>query len=151
MGLISGGFAAGLVGGPLIAVSVRPQRVGLTVSLCLATQSLPLAALALDLPLWAVFVCVVAAGLALDISIVSWSAFFQEQIPQQLQSRLSSISGFGQLLPVPLGYLTFGLLAGVVKQSLLVGFMACALLLAALAGTVATPICPIAAIGNRRR
>ena len=132
-GLISGGFAAGLVGGSLVAVSVRPQRVGLTVSLCLATQSLPLAALALNLPLWAVIACVVAAGVALDISIVSWSAFFQEQIPQQLQSRLSSISTFGQLLPVPFGYLAFGLLAGVVQQSLLVGILAGMLLLAALA------------------
>lgn len=89
--------------------------------------------MALNLPLWAVIVCVVAAGVALDISIVSWSAFFQEQIPQQLQSRLSSISTFGQLLPVPLGYLAFGLLAGVVQQSLLVGILAGMLLLAALA------------------
>ncbi|WP_313813053.1 MFS transporter [Glutamicibacter sp.] len=132
-GVIGAGFAAGLVGGSLIAVAARPRRVGLTVSLCLAVQSLPLAALALAAPLWAEVVCVVAAGVALDLSIVSWSAFFQEQIPQQLQSRLSSISTFGQLLPVPLGYLAFGLLSDEVSSGVLVGVMAAILLLAALA------------------
>ena len=110
-GLISGGFAFGLVGGSLVAVAVRPQRVGVTVSLCLAAQALPLAALGFVAPIWVIVGASVLAGIALDISIVSWSAFFQEQIPEGLQSRLSSISTFGQLLPVPIGYVLFGALS----------------------------------------
>ncbi len=81
-GLISGGFAFGLVGGSLVAVAVRPRRVGITVSLCLAAQALPLVALAFVAPIWVIVGAAVLAGIALDISIVSWSAFFQEQIPR---------------------------------------------------------------------
>ncbi|MFF5794681.1 MFS transporter [Paeniglutamicibacter sp. NPDC012692] len=131
-GLISGGFAFGLVGGSLVAVAVRPQRVGLTVSLCLAAQALPLVALAVVASLWVIVGAAVLAGIALDISIVSWSAFFQEQIPEGLQSRLSSISTFGQLLPVPIGYVLFGVLSGYVSNSAMVGTMSGILVVAAL-------------------
>lgn len=131
-GLISGGFAFGLVGGSLVAVAVRPQRVGITVSLCLTAQALPLVALAVVAPLWVIVGAAVLAGIALDISIVSWSAFFQEQIPEGLQSRLSSISTFGQLLPVPIGYVMFGLLSGYVSNTVMVGIMSGILVVAAL-------------------
>lgn len=131
-GLISGGFAFGLVGGSLVAVAVRPQRVGITVSLCLAAQALPLVALAFIAPIWLIVVATVLAGIALDISIVSWSAFFQEQIPEGLQSRLSSISTFGQLLPVPIGYLLFGLLGRYFSNTVMVSLMSGILVVAAL-------------------
>lgn len=131
-GLISGGFAFGLVGGSLVAVAVRPQRVGITVSLCLAAQALPLVALAVVAPIWVIVGAAVLAGIALDISIVSWSAFFQEQIPEGLQSRLSSISTFGQLLPVPIGYVLFGLLSGYVSNTVMVSLMSGILVVAAL-------------------
>lgn len=131
-GLISGGFAFGLVGGSLLAVSIRPRREGITVSLCLAVQALPLVCLANVAPLWLIVGAAVLAGAALDVSIVSWSAFFQEQIPEGLQSRLSSISTFGQLLPVPLGYVLFGVLSGFLSETLLVGIMSVLLVLAAL-------------------
>lgn len=131
-GLISGGFAFGLVGGSLVAVAVRPQRVGITVSLCLATQALPLVALAFVAPIWVIVGAAILAGIALDISIVSWSAFFQEQIPEGLQSRLSSISTFGQLLPVPIGYLLFGLLSGYFSNTVMVSLMSGILVVAAL-------------------
>lgn len=131
-GLISGGFAFGLVGGSLVAVAVRPQRVGITVSVCLAAQALPLVALAFVAPLWLIVAAAVLAGVALDISIVSWSAFFQEQIPEGLQSRLSSISTFGQLLPVPIGYVLFGLLSGYFSNTVMVSLMSGILVVAAL-------------------
>lgn len=131
-GLISGGFAFGLVGGSLVAVAVRPQRVGITVSVCLAAQALPLVALAFVAPLWLIVAAAVFAGVALDISIVSWSAFFQEQIPEGLQSRLSSISTFGQLLPVPIGYVLFGLLSGYFSNTVMVSLMSGILVVAAL-------------------
>lgn len=131
-GLISGGFAFGLVGGSLVAVAVRPQRVGITVSLCLAAQALPLVVLAFIAPIWLIVVATVLAGIALDISIVSWSAFFQEQIPEGLQSRLSSISTFGQLLPVPIGYLLFGLLSRYFSNTVMVSLMSGILVVAAL-------------------
>lgn len=131
-GLISGGFAFGMVGGSLIAVALRPQRIGLTVSLCLAVQALPLLAMATIAPIWVIVSATVVAGVALDISIVSWAAFFQEQIPEGLQSRLSSISTFGQLLPVPLGYLLFGLLGTHYSPTGIIGALAGTLLIAAL-------------------
>lgn len=131
-GLISGGFALGLVGGSVVALALRPQRIGLTVSLCLAAQSLPLIALAFVAPLWVIVVAAMLAGIALDISIVSWSAFFQEQIPENLQSRLSSISTFGQLLPVPLGYLLFGMLSESMSTGVLMSVLSAILLSSAL-------------------
>lgn len=131
-GLISGGFAFGLVGGSLVAVAVRPRRVGITVSLCLATQALPLVALAFVAPLGVIVGAAVLAGIALDISIVSWSAYFQEQIPEGLQSRLSSISTFGQLLPVPIGYVLFGLLSEYFSNTIMVSLMSGMLVVAAL-------------------
>ena len=132
-GLISAGFAFGMVGGSLVALALRPQRIGVTVSLCLAAQALPLIVLAYVAPIWVIVVATVVAGVALDISIVSWSAFFQEQIPEGLQSRLSSISTFGQLLPVPLGYLVFGLLSQNFSTTAMMSLMSGVLLVAAVA------------------
>ncbi|PQZ88603.1 MFS transporter [Arthrobacter sp. MYb227] len=131
-GMISAGFAFGMVGGSVIAIAVRPQRIGITVSLCLAAQALPLIALACVAPTWVIVAATVVAGVALDISIVSWSAFFQEQIPESLQSRLSSISTFGQLLPVPLGYVLFGLLSQKFSTTAMMSLFSGILLVAAL-------------------
>lgn len=131
-GLISGGFAFGMVGGSVVAVALRPKRIGVAVSLCLAAQALPLIALACAAPIWVIVAATVAAGIALDISIVSWSAFFQEQIPESLQSRLSSISTFGQLLPVPLGYLLFGLFSQSFSTSAMLSLLSGILLVGAL-------------------
>lgn len=98
----------------------------------MATQALPLVALAFVAPLGVIVGAAVLAGIALDISIVSWSAYFQEQIPEGLQSRLSSISTFGQLLPVPIGYVLFALLSGYFSNTIMVSLMSGILVVAAL-------------------
>lgn len=108
-GLVQGAFALGLLAGTVVCLRWRPYRM-VVVSLASSVPlSLPLAAMAWDLPLPCVLAATLLAGIALDIGIVSWTTAFQQHVPGAEQGRLSALHEVGERLAIPVGYLVTSL------------------------------------------
>lgn len=107
-GLVVSGFTGGLIAGAALALMWKPRWVGLVVCLGTGSMALPLAAMALGLPVLVLIGATAAAGTGLAVSMTTWAGLVQERIPKDRLSRTTSYSTLGQLLPVPLGYLTAG-------------------------------------------
>lgn len=107
-GDIAAGYAAGLLAGSLITLAWRPRRVGMVVSLSLASMAVPLVAMATGAELPVVVASAVLTGAGLDIGIQTYMAYLQSCVPDRLLARMTSLSALGQLLPVPFGYLVAG-------------------------------------------
>jgi MFS family permease len=107
-GVVLACFAVGLVGGSLVATSVRPRRVGIMSSLGVAGLGLPLFAMAAGWPVFVLCVLAVAAGVTMDISVVTQSALMQRAIPEEIFGRVIAFTMVGELGLIPLGYLLFG-------------------------------------------
>ncbi|WP_432816242.1 MFS transporter [Streptomyces vilmorinianum] len=107
-GLVMAGFTGGLIAGAALALMWKPRWVGLVVCLGTGSMALPLAAMALDLPVLVLIGATAAAGTGLAVSMTTWAGLVQERIPKDRLSRTTSYSTLGQLLPVPLGYLAAG-------------------------------------------
>jgi MFS family permease len=110
-GLIQASFASGLLAGTLLCLRWRPHRL---LAVAVATSSalaLPLIAMGQSLPLPAVLLAALLAGIGLDVAIVAWTTAFQQHVPQSEQGRMSAFNSVGERLAIPLGYLITALAA----------------------------------------
>ncbi|MET7391346.1 MFS transporter [Streptomyces sp. NPDC005529] len=104
-GLVQGAFALGLLAGALVCLWWKPYRL---LAVAVSTASLlflPLTAMGLGLPLSAVLVAALLAGIGLDVAIVAWTTAFQLHVPEDELGRASSFNSVGERLAIPLGYL----------------------------------------------
>lgn len=104
-------FGLGAVLGVLVAMRVRPKRPLLLASIVAPVMALPVAALAIPLPLPAIIGLAFLAGVSADVFGVLWDTALQQNIPGESLSRVSAYDWFGSLALVPLGLAAIGPLA----------------------------------------
>jgi hypothetical protein len=116
--------------GAVIAFRYKPERP-LYASVVLACPlTLQLVALAVHAPVWLLALVALVASAGLSVSIALWFTVFQQQVPEHLQSRVSSYDALGSLVLVPLSMAAVGPIAAALGQRLvLVGAVAVFLLL----------------------
>ncbi len=104
--LVAGGLGAVL--GGLIAIRIRPQRPLVASVAWLIPWVGEMIALALGAPLW-VIVCVSAVGgVGLALHIALWFTVFQQRVPAETRSRVSSYEALGSLVLAPVGLVVAG-------------------------------------------
>jgi MFS family permease len=125
-GLLGSFFGIGLVLGGLVVLRWHPSRA-LLVS-CLGAMPFGLGQwmLAALLPFPVLLAGQVIAGTGLAIHLALWFTVFQQQVPEQARSRVSSYDSLGSFVLVPLGTAVAGPLAawlGVRETLLLAGIV----------------------------
>ncbi|WP_275460830.1 MFS transporter [Streptomyces noursei] len=104
-GVVMSGFAAGVLGGSVLALWWRPRRTGLLCCASAVLMAMPLAAIAARVHTVGLVLAVGAAGMLASLSMTVWTGLLQEVIPRDRLSRAMSYSFFGETVTVPLGYL----------------------------------------------
>lgn len=107
-------FGVGSVAGGVFALRVRPRRP-LLVS-CLAAWPIGMqpVGIALRLPVPALAAFSAVAGIGIAIHLTLWFTVFQQQVPPEALSRVSSYDAFGSFVLGPLGAALAGPLAALV-------------------------------------
>jgi MFS family permease len=119
---ITTAFSVGSLIGGLVTLRIRPRKP--LAASCIAAWPVALQALALGLgfPLWVVVAASVVAGIGLAVHLALWFTVFQQQVPPESMSRVSSYDAFGSFVLGPLGAAVAGpVAAGIgVHETLLV-------------------------------
>ncbi|MGQ4382403.1 MFS transporter [Streptomyces sp. SAS_270] len=101
-GLALGAFGVGTVGGALLMMRWKPRRLLLAGTLCVFPLALPAAALALPVPVGALYAVMFVSGLAIEVFGVSWMTALHQEIPEDMLSRVSAYDWFGSIAMTPL-------------------------------------------------
>ncbi len=111
---LTAAFAAGALVGGILAMRIRPKKP--LAASCMAAWVFLLQPLGmgLGLPLWTLIVFSVVAGCGLAIHITLWFTVFQQNVPEESLSRVSSYDSFGSFVLLPLGAALAGPIAAVV-------------------------------------
>jgi MFS family permease len=104
-------FGAGALVGGGLGLRLRPDRPLLWVDVAFVPQALPLAALALRAPTWAIAATAAVSGAAGGYGSAVWETTLQQRIPKHVLSRVSSYDWLGSMAFLPLGYAIVGPLA----------------------------------------
>ncbi|MFD8193525.1 MFS transporter [Streptomyces wuyuanensis] len=104
-------FSGGMVLGSLIALRWRPRRVMLACVLVQLVWPLPLAVLAAHPELPWLLAAMLVSGTSLELAVVFYETARQQQVPEELVGRVSSLSMFGETALVPLAYVLAGTVA----------------------------------------
>jgi MFS family permease len=120
-GVVLGLFGAGMVVGGVIVLRWRPARP-LLVS-CLSALPFGLGAwmIAFLVPLPVLLAAQFLAGVGLAIHLALWFTVFQQQVPENARSRVSSYDALGSFVLIPLGTAAAGpVAAGIgIKETLI--------------------------------
>jgi MFS family permease len=118
---LTAAFSVGALVGGLLALRIRPKKP--LAASCMAAWVFLLQPLGmgLGLPLWTLIVFSVLCGCGLAIHIALWFTVFQQNVPEESLSRVSSYDSFGSFVLLPLGAALAGPVAAVigVQQTLL--------------------------------
>jgi MFS family permease len=100
---ITTAFSVGALIGGLVALRIRPRKP--LAASCAAAWPIVLQPLgfALGFPLWALIAVSVVGGVGVAIHIALWFTVFQENVPPEAVSRVSSYDSFGSFVLGPLG------------------------------------------------
>jgi MFS family permease len=100
---ITTAFSIGSLVGGLVALRIRPRKP--LAASCMAAWPILLQPLALGLgaPLWVVVAVSVVSGAGIAVHIALWFTVFQQQIPAESMSRVSSYDAFFSFVLGPLG------------------------------------------------
>lgn len=111
---LTAAFSIGALVGGLLAMRVRPKKP--LAASCMAAWVFLLQPLGmgLGLPLWTLIIFSVAAGCGLAIHITLWFTVFQQNVPEESLSRVSSYDSFGSFVLLPLGAALAGPVAAVI-------------------------------------
>jgi MFS family permease len=102
-GLILSAFGIGLVLGGLVTLRWHPKRPLLVSCLGAVPFGLGQWMLALLVPLPVLYASQVVAGTCLAIHLALWFTVFQQQVPEEARSRVSSYDSLGSFVLIPLG------------------------------------------------
>jgi hypothetical protein len=104
---------AGLVLAGLLVLRWQPRRLLLVATVATFGVALLPLALARPLPLAAVIAAAFAAGVCLEIFEVLWQTAFQQEIPRDRLSRVTSYDAVGSFAALPIGLAAVGPIAAV--------------------------------------
>ena len=113
-GFIGGAEAAGAVIGGLAALRIKPRRIVLASCLWSILYGVPTLVLGLLLPLPFVVAAAFLQGFGLALHLTLWFTAFQQQVPEEALSRVSSYDAIGSFTLIPLGMAAAGIVAGTV-------------------------------------
>jgi MFS family permease len=119
---LTAAFSVGALVGGLLAIKIRPKKP--LAASCMAAWVFLLQPLGmgLGLPLGVLIAFSVVAGCGLAIHITLWFTVFQQNVPKESLSRVSSYDSFGSFVLLPLGAALAGPIAAVVGvQQTLIG------------------------------
>lgn len=136
--LILGAMSVGFLLGTVIANHLKPKHPLVVLLVLMLANPLYLFVFGTGQPIWAVLLTAVAMGIALDVFYVMWSTVVQQNIPDELLSRVNSYDSFGQFVLGPLGMLFAGPLALAFGTQVTM-VSAAALSLVAIAGALLVP------------
>ncbi len=105
---IVGGQSAGLLVGGLVALRWRPQRPLLVATIAVFGHALPLAALAMGLPLAAIICAAAISGVGMEVFGVYWYTALHEHVAPEALSRVSSYDALGSIGISPIGLVAAG-------------------------------------------
>ncbi len=120
-GFVLSCFGVGLVVGGFVILRWQPGRPLLASCICALPYGLGLFMLAFLVPLPVLVAAQVLAGAGLAMHLALWFTVFQQQVPEEARSRVSSYDALGSFVLVPLGTAAAGPIAGVigVRETLL--------------------------------
>jgi MFS family permease len=113
-GFIGGAEAVGAVFGGLAALRFKPRRIVLASTLWSIPYGLPTLVLGLLLPLPFVVAAALVQGFGLALHLALWFTAFQQQVPEEALSRVSSYDAIGSFTLIPLGTAAAGIVAGII-------------------------------------
>lgn len=114
--IVSAVGAGSIVGG-LIALRWRPKRPLLASCASAIPYGFQTLVIGLRLPLWALVATAAFAGLSLAVHLTLWFTVFQQQVPEESRSRVSSYDALGSFVLIPLGSALAGPVAALVGVS----------------------------------
>jgi MFS family permease len=111
---LTAAFSVGALVGGLIAIKIRPKKP--LAASCMAAWVFLLQPLGmgLGLPLEVLLVFSLVAGCGLAVHITLWFTVFQQNVPEESISRVSSYDSFGSFVLLPLGAALAGPIAAVI-------------------------------------
>ncbi|MFJ8584078.1 MFS transporter [Streptomyces sp. NPDC093595] len=101
-GLALAAFGVGTLGGAVLMMRWKPQRLLLAGTLCVFPLALPSAALAVPLPAGGLMAVMFVSGVTLEVFGVSWMTALHQEIPEDRLSRVAAYDWFGSTAMVPL-------------------------------------------------
>ena len=107
----------GAIPGGVVALRFRFERPLLASCLAATPYGLLMLGLGLHLPLPALIAISAFAGAALAVHIALWFTVFQQQVPEEARSRVSSYDALGSFVLIPLGTAIAGPVAETVGVS----------------------------------
>jgi MFS family permease len=110
-------FGIGTILGGLLALRLRPARPLLASCVAAIPYGTTTLAIGIGLPLGALVVVSVVAGVGIAVHLALWFTVFQQQVPEAARSRVSSYDALGSFVLVPLGAALAGPLAAVIGVS----------------------------------
>ena len=113
-GFIGGAEAVGAVLGGLAALRVKPRRIVLASCLWSILYGVPTLVLGFLLPLPFVIAAALVQGFGLALHLALWFTAFQQQVPEEALSRVSSYDAIGSFTLIPLGTAAAGIVAGAI-------------------------------------
>jgi len=99
---------AGAVVGGIVALRYRPERplVASIVAVIFVTPEI--VALAVGAPVWLIASVSFVGGIGLAIHIALWFTVFQQEVADDVRSRVSSYDALGSLMMMPIGFAVAG-------------------------------------------
>jgi hypothetical protein len=104
----------GAVVGGVVAMRIHPRRPLVACVLAATLISLQTLALALGAPAWLVAAASFVGGVGIAVHLTLWFTVFQQQVPEQAQSRVASYDALGSLVLVPIGTAIVGPVSGAI-------------------------------------
>ncbi len=105
---IVGGQSAGLLAGGVLALRWRPSRPLLIATIAVFGHALPIAALAMGLPLAAIICAAAISGVGMEVFAVYWYTALHEYVAPEALSRVSAYDALGSIGISPIGLVAAG-------------------------------------------
>ncbi len=101
----------GAVAGSLIAMRVRPKRPLVACTLAAVPLAGQILVLVVAPSVWLLSIASFCAGAGIAVHLTLWFTLFQREIPEKMQSRVSSYDVLGSFVLMPIGFAVVGPLA----------------------------------------
>ena len=118
-GLTSAAMGLGQIAGGLLSLRWRPRRPMLVIAAGMSLTALPVALLALEAPVWMLYVAMATVGVEWGLYDPFWLTCMQREVAADMISRVSAYDYFGVLAFYPAGLALAGPLADAFGRSTL--------------------------------
>jgi len=98
----------GAVAGSVIAIRIRPRRPLVACTLAAVPLAAQILVLVLAPSVWLLSIASFVAGAGIAVHLTLWFTLFQREIPENMQSRVSSYDVLGSFVLMPIGFAIVG-------------------------------------------